>query len=183
MREEREEEILTKERIIKELEGDEKKSIIGFCLLFILFFVFAYIMISVDKYLNQAVQLRTYLLFILPFIQIIFIFISIKNLIVLKSKHCKIISDYAVDKYHTNTWSNAFAKYSSVLRRSHYIIFASHGKYRLPQKTFYEWSEKVQMTDVGVYNCAEKGDEFYIVVVKNRILQIYNKKQFKLKEK
>ena len=63
----------------------------------------------------------------------------------------------------------------------HALYFNTYGKYSIPSKKFYQFS-KTKMSDNGIANTSFVGDEFYLILVKNKIVYVYNTKLFELQE-
>lgn len=69
------------------------------------------------------------------------------------------------------------------------FCFAKGSKYRLYPDVYgdnnYKWSKMYAMSNQGIYNYSQIDDDFYLVFSnekKNKLLLIYNKKLFELKE-
>lgn len=60
--------------------------------------------------------------------------------------------------------------------------FEKHKEYNLPEGKLYHWSQTNSMNDWQIYRSAEIGDEFYTVVINNKIIYVYNNKFFELKD-
>ena len=113
----------------------------------------------------------------------IFLLISIiryiKNLMLLhgclKSTDC-IVKDRLVNATFKD-------RYSRKTRDERYRLnFSQYGDYVIPAEN-YKWSPSLTMSDTGVYNCAKKDDEFYLVLSKphaGKILLAYNADFFEL---
>ena len=66
----------------------------------------------------------------------------------------------------------------------YHLTFSQYGNYVIPNEN-YKWSSTFSMSDVGVYNYANSGDEFYLVLSKphtGKILFAYNTKMFELED-
>lgn len=61
------------------------------------------------------------------------------------------------------------------------LHFSQYGKYVIPAEN-YKWSSAFSMSDEDVYNHANNGDEFYLVLSshKGKILYVYNTKIFEV---
>lgn len=60
------------------------------------------------------------------------------------------------------------------------LIFSCYGEYTIPDDN-YKWSRLYSMSNRGIYDCSDSGDEFYLVLSKphtGNILLAYNTKQF-----
>ena len=72
-------------------------------------------------------------------------------------------------------------KYSRKVRDERYHLeFSQYGNYVIPAEN-YKWSSTFSMSAEGVYNYANSGDEFYLVLSKphtGKILFAYNTKMF-----
>lgn len=67
---------------------------------------------------------------------------------------------------------------------SRYMTFKMYGKYTLHERyDFYSWSENYSMGIPGLLQSSSSGDEFYLVIVRNKIRCLYNKKMFVIAEK
>lgn len=70
--------------------------------------------------------------------------------------------------------------------RGEYIMrklsFAKYKDFYLPEGKLYHWSQTNSMNDWQIYRSAEMGDEFYLVIVKDKVLYVYNTKHFNLQE-
>ncbi len=60
------------------------------------------------------------------------------------------------------------------------LNFKCYGTFRIPKGTNYQESKMYSMDAKGVYNYSVVGDEFYLVVIDNKILYVYNTKLFEL---
>ena len=74
-------------------------------------------------------------------------------------------------------------RYSRTTRDERFCLnFLQYGKYTIPKEN-YKWSSDFSMSDSGVYNYANNGDEFYLVLSKpsnGKILFAYNTKMFEM---
>lgn len=104
---------------------------------------------------------------------------QLKNLIMLheniKKMNCivmdKLVYAEEKDRYRRTTRDERFC-----------LHFLQYGKYIIPKEN-YKWSSDFSMSDVGVYNYANNGDEFYLVLSKpnnGKILFAYNAKMFEM---
>ena len=62
------------------------------------------------------------------------------------------------------------------------LNFKCYGTFRIPKGVNYQESKMYSMDAKGVYNYSVVGDEFYLVVIDNKILYVYNTKLFELQE-
>jgi len=60
--------------------------------------------------------------------------------------------------------------------------FEKHGKYRIFKNKYYKYSLLTSMNDRDILESSFIGDEFYLVLVKNKIVYVYNTKLFELQE-
>lgn len=85
--------------------------------------------------------------------------------------------------------SNKRSRYRGLRRRhqthQYLLYFSGFGEYAIVDE-HYKWSKMYAMSVESVYNSANCGDEFYLVLTKahtGKILMIYNCKMFEFKEK
>lgn len=75
------------------------------------------------------------------------------------------------------------SKYAGKRLVSTYVLyFSQYGRYVIPAEN-YRWSSSFSMSDKSVYNYANCGDEYYLVLSKphtGRILLAYNTKMFSM---
>ncbi len=62
------------------------------------------------------------------------------------------------------------------------LCFEKYKHYDLPEGKLYNWSQINSMNDWQIFRSAEIGDEFYAVIVKNKIVYVYNTKHFEFQE-
>lgn len=93
-------------------------------------------------------------------------------------------------KEEVNDWRKwphicVFPKIEAQLLRKNYLYklcFEKHKEYFLPLGKLYSWSQVNNMNDWQVFRSTEIGDEFYTVVINNKIIYVYNNKFFELKD-
>lgn len=63
------------------------------------------------------------------------------------------------------------------------LCFSKYGKFILGfYDKYYQWSENYPMSSYGIKNTSIPGEEFYLIIINNKIINVYNKKLFELKE-
>ena len=69
------------------------------------------------------------------------------------------------------------------IQRKQYIFnFYEYGEYKISFNKHYKWSEKYCMDDIGVYQYANIGDLFYLIIHNKKILFVYSCELFQLEE-
>ena len=73
-----------------------------------------------------------------------------------------------------------------------YLNFKTYGRYAidygrspssaLEGRTFYKWSPTCKTDTSGLLSYTKSGDEFYLIILNNKIKYVYNKKIFEFKE-
>ena len=110
---------------------------------------------------------------------LVLLIIQIKDLVILyrnlKNKNCivkdKLISAEIKEEFYGRRYVKTYN-----------LKFSGYGEYIIPEEN-YNWSSNFSMSAVGVYNYADSGDEFYLVLSKphtGKILFAYNTKMFEL---
>ncbi len=169
---------LTIEKIKIDLRRTLKKS---YCSITVLSILFVILLLLVIWLINID-----WITGILPIIEgaVILLFVSI----VLGMKIIKIVGLYAALKNKDCIVKDKLVEYSEITIPAmyrgpvtyYYLNFAQYGKYQIPDKN-YTWSSVYPLSNAGVYNLCEYGDEFYLVLSKKRggkILMVYNTKLF-----
>ncbi|MBQ8741120.1 MAG: hypothetical protein IJY79_06185 [Clostridia bacterium] len=62
------------------------------------------------------------------------------------------------------------------------LYFTKHKKYIFPLDTHYNFSQKNKYDYYQMVSSSKIGDEFYLLIIDNRIVEIYNTKLFELQE-
>ncbi len=177
-------EIITMDNIKHDLKYSIKNLYItlAFCLLFIpIYFYIIY------KVLSEPSLTFEFVLAVVCSVVIIVFFITalvstIKSIIISTKSidNFDIISD-KLNKPEEEIQYSARRGLRTVYHYYH-LHFKSFGKYTIPRKN-YTWSSEYSMRNKGVYETSSDGDEFYLVVSKNKsqkVLLVYNKKLFEL---
>lgn len=76
----------------------------------------------------------------------------------------------AADKMHITRQGGIYYTY--------HLKFNGYKEYQIPSYN-YEWSDVFNMSDKGVFNYSVLGDEFYLIIINNKIQLVYNCKLFK----
>ena len=184
MREENKKEKLTREKIISDIKNYYFLYAKGSIAFVIITIVFIGVFVLLDVSSQGRVSMKTFWLFLVLLSVVVSSFgIYLYHINILKKGSFRIETDYVADKTKTNTYSNIFVRFRSIFEQTYKIIFTNGKKYTLTDNIeYYKWTGW-GLRQSEVYNSTEIGDEFYIVVTnKNRILQIYNKKLFELKD-
>ena len=65
-----------------------------------------------------------------------------------------------------------------------YLCFSKYGKFSLDMhRWYYQWSDLYCMERYSIMDRAKPGDEFYLVIKNNKIINAYNKRMFQLDTK
>lgn len=72
--------------------------------------------------------------------------------------------------FHFNTYGDFLPSFSLGVTMKEY------------EKGFYSWSSKCECGYTGLMQTTYPGDEFYLIIINNRIKYVYNKKLFEFKE-
>lgn len=65
-----------------------------------------------------------------------------------------------------------------VVYYTYHLKFNGYEEYQIPSYN-YEWSHIFNMSDKGVFNYSVLGDEFYLIIINDKIQLVYNCKLFK----
>ena len=84
--------------------------------------------------------------------------------------------------YQRQGWRSLGLLGSTLFRKPNRLIFSNYGEYSIPDTKNYKWSKKHCMNADSVYDYALRGDEFYLVIIDNKILYAYSTKLFELEK-
>lgn len=183
-----EKEILTREIIIKDLKKEYSKNIKSFVIGLVIFAVFTLIMESViyamaSKDKAPALMIILTVLFCITFL--LFVGYIIWQKLLIKNIKLQITTDKLVQITESDYRVYPFFRHSRLhINASHtpyYLYFSEYGKFAIPLQN-YNWSKAFACTDKGVYYTSKIGDEFYLAISGGKIVRVYNKRLFQLKE-
>ena len=180
-------ETLTKEKIIY----DFKKhffSTIKFCAVSLLVCILSstFTLLIFALFENTLQIIITKLLLISPFLFMCYISISIgieavREYLSISNGDFEIVIDTVIDTikkktYHANAYMATFSKANTV-------IFSSYGSYHITDESNYTSSRRLTMSDDDLLSFTCVGDEFYLIVNKNKkILLAYSLNMFKMQQ-
>jgi len=160
-----------------------KTTVIMPIILTLLIALIAYLFSFLEK---TALFLLLEILLISPLIFINYILFSIlietyKDRNTIEKGLFKIVTDKLISSQEKVTHiGSAFA---ASFNQPYTLGFASYGQYSIIGGENYSSSELYRMSDKGVFNYADIGDTFYLVIdKKERILLVYNTKLFDLQD-
>lgn len=87
----------------------------------------------------------------------------------------EIVSDKFEYCYSKGSFKNGLLFFSFKHYGSYCLRFESPWKY-------YKWSDTCQMSRTEISKCTSQGDEYYLIIIKNKIAYIYSKRVFEFKE-
>lgn len=180
-----EREILTKEKILYDFKA-HFVSTLKFCAVALLFCGFlsalTLIIFTFFKSTIQTIIIR--LLLISPYLFICYITISIgieavrEYRLIIKGEF-EIVTDTVIDTIKKKRYHG----YKAASSKANTIFFSSYGSYVITDERNYTWSRRLTMNDDDLLSFTCVGDEFYLVVDKNKkILLVYNLNMFKMQQ-
>ncbi|MBR6503322.1 MAG: hypothetical protein IKT42_07790 [Clostridia bacterium] len=142
-----------------EVDGDISSSVMGIVILSTSFAVYAFTLIKV-------------------------IIRCINQLVCIKNKTYIITTDVVVDLKSGTGQIVSSSAWGQLLYKPFRVYFSQNKRvYKIPDDENYKWSENNKMFECSVFNSSNIGDEFYLVIIKNkRIICAYNKKLFELEK-
>ena len=176
-------EILTLKNIKKDLHREIKSGYVRLTLLSA-FFIFAFLILFMVFKIDFTYVFREMLAILIGevviFCVIIRLIIKQVNLhLSLKSKTC-IVKDKLVGLQIRERQNGSYRR--RIYDEDYCLVFSQYGEYIIPDEN-YKWSSDYSMSSRGVYNYANNGDEFYLVLSKRhtgKIMFAYNTKMFEL---
>ena len=186
-----EKEILTQEMIMQDLKKEYSQNIKGCVIGLVVFIVFALVMGSViyamaSKDKAPALMIILTVLFCITFL--FFVGYIIWQKLLIKNIKLQITTDKLVQitekgsypvSYFVHLFCNGNIGHAPYI--PYYLYFSEYGKFAIPLQN-YIWSETFACTDKGVYYTSKIGDEFYLAISGRKIVRVYNKRLFQLKE-
>ena len=130
----------------------------------------------------QTIIIR--LLLISPFLFICYIAISIGIKVIREYRSItkgefEIVTDTVIDTGKKKRYHG----YKVASSRPNTIFFSSYGSYNITDERNYTWSRRLTISDDDLLSFTCVGDEFYLVVDKNKkILLVYNLNMFKMQQ-
>lgn len=187
-------EILTKEKIMQDIKENCRRentaavTVTAFFLLISILLLF----MAVDSisFADNGTILHCIILAIISVVCLVIgisgILSSLKKSRMIKNNEFYIASDKLIDTSEKISLmgANVYFVIFSLLSPNYLLRFSSYGSYIIPKKN-YEWSEMFCLDHKGVYNFSVVGDEFHLIILKDKkqqILLAYNKKLFELEE-
>ena len=61
------------------------------------------------------------------------------------------------------------------------LLFGRYGKFRLEKHTYYKWSPMFELTDEQIFEHAQLGVKYHLIMVEKNIVMIYNAETFLMK--
>ena len=187
MKEENRKEKLT----LSNIEGDMKnlsiREIISVFVVSLLMILVILVLMVLDSATEGAISsdafgvvVLTVLLFAL-FSLLVFILIkSINRLISIKKKTYIIETDRLINS-KSGTGQIVSSNFRTAFYKPFRLYFSQKNRvFKIPEGINYKWSEKHHMYEYSVFNSSNVGDEFYLVIIKNKIICAYNKKLFEM---
>ena len=172
MREANKKEILTREIIEKDLKLEYKKRITTNIYIFIGFFIFWCISLTMVEFTFELKNIFCNLISLLLLIgNIVFLCFLIKNICEYKQKNYTIVTEQYIGLVKKLVGND-----------THFCMnFDKYGKFILNYMAeYYPSSQYYKMNMQRLIETSTPGDMFYLIVCKNKIIQIYNTKYFEI---
>lgn len=187
MKKENKKEALTKEIIKKEIKDicvNSIKSDVFLIILFLLLIVFSSLLYAYHSTVGCLIFCVALLLPLL--LRIVFGFVFLIKILLLTQKEKfnitkeKLNNKQSAEKRTTPIRDKAFLIKPWVFPADPYWLFFPTGKYGIPIGMNYLWSSSYTMDQLGVFRSSNVGDEFFLVIISNRIILAYNSEFFEL---
>lgn len=174
-------EVLTREKIKYNCKAEfytlffNAIKLIIFCILVILFTFFWFSsLLSMPKLAWFLSSIFFLIIILIP----IAVLIQYKQLRLIYNNKFNIVRDKLVSCQEKEIYHHPKLRIFSTPNTLHFKLY---GKYLLFPEKYYK-SSKYKMNDDGIVNTALIDDEFYLILVKNKIVYVYNTKLFELQE-
>lgn len=141
------------------------KTLVFICFLFVLFFYFKLTCKPIITYIVFGVSL------VILCTILIYDIVSLTKMIINKNNFT------VVKEKLISTEDKSFSPLYGKIRPIFYLKFSGYDRYGIPDEN-YKWSKLFYMNHNGVLNSSTLGDEFYLVIVDNKIQLVYNCKMF-----
>ncbi|MBR6502175.1 MAG: hypothetical protein IKT42_01920 [Clostridia bacterium] len=184
MRDENQKESITVDMIEKDIKTLCKYSIIYDL---VILGIFMFLLLPIFQFIVISVVITT--LIVLLFLFGLFVYgcdmlFHLKLFVNMKKKNYNIETDTVVDK--KNTAGEYYYPFKPKVNALFFdtpniFYFSKYKKHRIPKGKSYSFSQSYCMNSDGIYRSTNIGDEFYLIVLNKKILQIYNKKFFDIK--
>ena len=175
MKEENKKEILTEKNIIMDIKRVYKwktKEISFMSVLLLVFMIFSFSFVEFK--LEFRFLLCNSISFVLVFLNVLSNYFLLKNIHILISKDIKY--SIVVDRY-IGTTNKRIGKYVIPC-----LNFKEYGKFELHNReSYYSWSKLCVMNNENLKRTSYEGDLFYIIVIKDKIVYLYNQRLFELR--
>lgn len=189
MKEENKKEILTREKIKKEVRYQSIREVAMAIVLpfLILFLILILKLLDSDLVTSGAISSDkfglTVIIILLSILFLIFVFVVVKNSNIIfsvqKDKY-QIVKDRLIN---LQSGSGNIPSTSVTFYRPYRLYFSiKKRKYNIPSGKNYRWSKDFCMYDYNVFNSSTVGDEFYLIIINNKVIYAYNSKFFELQE-
>lgn len=126
---------------------------------------------------RSTITLSAFMILLIS-LSILYSFLQLRRYWLIRNNKFNIVKDTVVnyEKKHLYGRANTFR---SVIYDIH---FQSYGKHTVNPGKYYSVWENLKMDWDGIFDSTFIGDEFYLVIVKNKIVYVYNTKLFELQE-
>lgn len=174
MIQENKKEILTNEKIEIDIKEKHKWKTKENVITSILLLIFMFISFSfVELKLEFRFLFSNTISFVLVLLNIFSDYLLFKNIYILVSK--KTNYSIFVDRY-VGTINKRIGKYVIPC-----LVFEKYGKFELHNREkYYSWSSFLVMDNKGLKRTSHKDDLFYVVLINNKIVCLYNQELFEL---
>lgn len=110
------------------------------------------------------------------------LYAHIKIFIAINKGNYKIETDKLVQKNHISAerYTPFKPNLNLIADTPNVFYFSKYKKYRIPTGENYSFSQKYCMNSDGIYRLSDIGDEFYLVIINDKIICAYNKKLFEI---
>lgn len=116
---------------------------------------------------------------------IYFIIKLVKQSLCILSGKYKVITDYVTnqeDKYTIMAKHLLKRRHNGLLtRKTHKLVFGKQSSFRLEKHTYYHWSPMFELDDDQIFEHAQRGAKYHLIMVGKNIVMIYNAETFLLK--
>lgn len=193
MNEENKKEILTRDIIKKDAKSILVYNIFRNTLIYFLLMILplpfygVYMISDVSRQKINIIFSLIEIAILLPYVLVIIRYV--KSLSLLKKDNFNIVIDKVYDKKVNRWWAyggeapttKPFLSYG-VFKTGLILCFEKHKKYDISLGNHYNFSKMNQMIHLQQLWSTELCDEFYLLIIDNKIIEIYNTKLFELKD-
>ena len=145
-----------------------------------LIWILPYSLVCILATLYDKMLIITLLAFMIFLISLtaLYSFLQLRRYWLIRNNKFNIAKDTVVN-YEKKLRLGRAKNYHSI---DYYIYFQSHGKYKVTPGKYYSIFKKLKTDWDGIFDTTFIGDEFYLILVKNKIVYVYNTKLFELQE-